>query len=295
MNDKIEFRQIREFDGIISGTLLFIKQNFKPLLKSVFYLCGFFMLAGIISAVFTENEISGLSQNFEDGDYNENVSSWSTLHMLRLVLTLVFMVLNYTALYTSVLSYVALYVEKGNIAPSVDEVWSYFKYYFFRVMWGGIVVSILWVICFVCCFIPGLYVTPALFVFYGVIVLENQDFSTAFSRAFALVKNNWWITFATIFVTLVVTTLFTSITLIPTYVIIFGGYFYEKAEVLQQGFQIFIALSQQLSQIFMIIPLVTTAFVYYSLVERKESVGLTKRISEFGNGSNQVAQTDEEY
>jgi len=295
MNEKIEFRQIREFDGMISGTLLFIKQNFKPLLKSVIYLCGFFMLAGIISTVFTDVQINGLSQNFEDGDYNENVSSWSTLHMMRLILRGVFMVLNYTALYTCVLSFVALYVEKGNVAPSVEEVWSYFKYYFFRMMWGGIAISVLWVICFVCCFIPGIYVTPALFVFYGVVVLENQDFSTAFSRAFALVKNNWWITFATIFVMLIITTLFTSITLIPSYIIILGSYFSQGGEAMQQGFQIFIAVSQHLSQIFLIIPLVTTAFIYYNLVERKESFGLMNRISEFGKGSNQVAQADEEY
>ncbi|WP_461788698.1 hypothetical protein [Pedobacter sp.] len=295
MNEKIEFRQIREFDGMISGTLLFIKQNFKPLLKSVMYLCGFFMLAGIISTVFTDVQINGLSQNFEDGDYNENVSSWSTLHMMRLILRGVFMVLNYTALYTCVLSFVALYVEKGNVAPTVDEVWSYFKYYFFRMMWGGIAISVLWVICFVCCFIPGIYVTPALFVFYGVVVLENQDFSTAFSRAFALVKNNWWITFATIFVMLIITTLFTSITLIPSYIIILGSYFSQGGEAMQQGFQIFIAVSQHLSQIFLIIPLVTTAFIYYNLVERKESFGLMNRISEFGKGSNQVAQADEEY
>lgn len=295
MKEKIEFRQLREFDGIISGTLLFIKQNFKPLLKAVFYLCGFFMLAGVISTVFTQSQISALSQNFEDGDYNENVSSWSTLHLMRIILQVVFMVLNYTALYTTVLSYIALYVEKGNVAPKVDEVWSYFKHYFFRVMWGGIVMSILWVICFICCIIPGLYVTPALFVFYGVIVLENQDFSTAFSRAFALVKDNWWITFATIFVMLIITTLFTSITLIPSYIILLTSYFSQKGEALQQGFQFFVAVSQHLSQVFLIIPLVTSAFIYYNLVERKESVGLMKRISDFGNSSNQVVHPDEDY
>ena len=91
MKEKIEFRQLREFDGIISGALLFIKQNFKPLLKAVFYLCGFFMLAGVISTVFTQSQISALSQNFEDGDYNENVSSWSTLHLMRIILQVVFM------------------------------------------------------------------------------------------------------------------------------------------------------------------------------------------------------------
>jgi hypothetical protein len=295
MKENIEFRQIREFDGIISATLLFIKQNFKPLLKSVIYLCGFFMLAGVVSKVFTESQINSLSQGFEEGDYNENVSSWSALHLLRMILTIVFMVLNYTALYTSVLSYVALYVEKGNVAPKVDEVWSYFKYYFFRVMWGGIVISILWMICFVCCIVPGLYVTPALFMFYGVMVLENQDFSTSFSRAFALVKNNWWITFATIFVLSIITVMFTSILLIPSYIILLSGYFIQQGEALQRGYQIFVSVSQYLSQLFMIIPLVAVAFIYYNLVERKESVGLIKRIAKFGTGAHHSTPTDEDY
>lgn len=294
MKEKLEFRQIRGFDGIISATFLFIKQNFKPLLKSVIYLCGFFILAGMITSIFTEVQINSLSENFEEGSYEENVSSWSTLYGLRYVLMVVFMVLNYTALYTSVLSFVALYVAKGNIAPTVPEVWSYFRFYFFRVMWGGIVVSILWVICFVCCIIPGLYVMPALFVFYAVMVLENQDFSTAFSRAFTLVKNNWWITFATLFMIFLVTFSLTSFTLIPSYIVVLASDFTQHGTSLKKGYQIFVTVSQYLAQLFAIIPLVAASFIYYNLVERKESVGLMARIANFGKNE-AVQNMQEEY
>ena len=43
MIQKVEFRKVRDFGEVISDTFLFMKQNFKPLFKAFFYLCGFFL------------------------------------------------------------------------------------------------------------------------------------------------------------------------------------------------------------------------------------------------------------
>ncbi len=295
MNDKLEFRKIREFGEIISDSILFIKQNFKPLIKSFLYLSGIFIVAGLISSVFMQLQIADLQQGFKNGNYSENVSMWTTLFTWRYIFLIVFAILNYTAMYTSVLSFVALYIAKGNVPPSVDEVWEYFKYYFFRVLWGGIIISILWLICFVFCFLPGVYVTPALFLFYAIMILENADFGVAFSRAFYLVKNNWWTTFATIFVVVFITGICSLVVQAPSLIIKMVSVFTHKGHVVEKGFEIFLAASQYLAQIFMIIPLVSSAFIYHSLVERKESLGLLERIKNFGNTSSESLHTEEEY
>ncbi|MDQ8003750.1 MAG: hypothetical protein REI64_03055 [Pedobacter sp.] len=292
MKEKIEFRQVRDFEGIISGTLLFIKQNIKALLKTFFLLCGFFILAGMISNVFMELHLIDASRGY-GSRYNSSV--WAYMLGWRYLLVIVFSVLNYTAMSTSILSFVALYIAKGNVAPTVEEVWSYFKYYFFRVMLSVILVYIMWVICTVLCLIPGVYVTPAFSILLAVMILENADFSSSFSRAFALVKQNWWITFATIVVVSIITVVFMMVIYAPTLILTMVSTFTQGDAKLLKSYQIFTAISQSLSQVFMIIPLISIAFIYYNLAERKESQGLMGRIEEFGNTQAPVSHPDEDY
>ncbi|RZL38123.1 MAG: hypothetical protein EOO96_03570 [Pedobacter sp.] len=294
MKEKVEFRQVREFDGIISGTLLFIKQNIKPLLKTFFSLCGIFILAGMVSAIFMQLQMTDVQANIRSGNYN-GVSVWSEMFGWRYLMVMVFTILNYTAMYTSILSYIALYIAKGNVAPTVEEVWSYFKYYFFRVMWSGILVYLLWIICTMLCLIPGIYVTPAFSIFFAVMILENADFGTTFSRSFALVKQNWWMTFATLLVVGIITVIFMTVVYAPSYILMMVSAFSGGETSILKGYQIFSSISQYLSQVFMIIPLVAIALLYYNLAERKESQGLMGRINEFGNATAPVNHPDEEY
>lgn len=294
MKEKVEFRQVREFEGIISGTLLFIKQNIKPLLKTFFSLCGIFILAGMVSTIFMQMQMTDVQANIQAGNY-DGASVWSSMLGWRYLMVLIFSILNYTAMYTSILSFVALYIAKGNVAPTVEEVWSYFKYYFFRVMWSGILVYILWFICTVLCLIPGIYVTPAFSIFFAIMILENADFGTTFSRSFALVKENWWITFATLLVVGIITVIFMMVVYAPSYILMMVSAFSGGDTTVLKSYQIFTSISQHLSQVFMIIPLVAMALVYYNLAERKESQGLMGRIEEFGGATAPVTHPDEEY
>lgn len=290
MKDKVEFKQVRDFEGIISGTLLFIKQNIKALLKTFFLLCGFFIFGGMISNVFMELHILDVGQGS-----NYRTSIWSYMVGWRYLLVIVFSILNYTAMTTSVLSFVALYIAKGNVAPTVEEVWSYFKYYFFRVMLSVILIYIMWIICTVLCLVPGIYVTPAFSILLAVMVLENADFSSSFSRAFALVKQNWWITFATIFVVSIITVVFMMVIYAPALILTMVSAFTQGDIKILKSYQIVTAISQSLSQVFMIIPLVSMAFIYYNLAERKESQGLMGRIEGFGKSSAAITHPDEDY
>lgn len=295
MKQTLEFRKVRSFEDIISATLLFIKSNLKPLLKNFVYLCGFFMLGGMISSIFMQVQITSLSDDITNGNYRGDMSLWNTLFGWRYLLAIIFMLLNYTALFTSVLSFAVLYVKKGNVAPTIEEVWDYFKTYFFRMLWSGLLLSVLWGVCWLFCLIPGMYVTPAFSIIYVIMMVENVDFGTAFGRAFALVKQNWWITFATIFVIVFITGVAMTIVYAPAYILMMISMFTQGGQKLQLGYQVFISISQYLVQVFMIIPIVAMAFIYYNLVERKESVGLLERIDNFGNGDVPLQHPDEEY
>ncbi len=294
MKEHIEFRKIREFEGIISGTLLFIKQNIKPLLKTFFSLCGIFILGGLISNIFMQLHMTNVRENIQAGNY-DGFGVWSYMASWRYLLVIVFSVLNYTAIYTAVLSFIALYIAKGNVAPTVEEVWSYFKYYFFRVMWSCILIYVLWIISAMACLIPGVFVTPAFSIFFAIMILENADFGTAFGRAFALVKQNWWVTFATLLVVGIITSIFMTVVYAPAYILMMISSFSGGDLQILRGYQIFTSISQSLSQVFMIIPMVSMALIYANLAERKESQGLLSRIEAFGNETAPVSHPDEDY
>lgn len=149
MKDKVEFRKSREFGELIGDTFLFIKQNFKPLATAFIYLCGFFIIGGLINAVITQLNLVKMAENPREYGSVSRFAIFFTWNYLGLML---FTILNYTAIYVTVLSYISIYIQKGNIAPSVDEVWSYFKYYFFRMLGSGILMSIFLGVCFLCCF-----------------------------------------------------------------------------------------------------------------------------------------------
>ncbi len=126
MKANIELNRPREFGDIISDTFAFAKQNFKPLLKSYFAIGGLLLTTDIIISAWVNttrgdaglNTMAGLGELFFD-------------FINHVVLTLV------------TLSYLAVYRQKDNCPADTIEVWGYFKYYFFRVLFTHIVLVIL--------------------------------------------------------------------------------------------------------------------------------------------------------
>ncbi|MFD0939958.1 hypothetical protein [Pedobacter boryungensis] len=291
MKDKIEFKKIREFGDIIGDTFVFIKQNFKPLMAAFFSLTGIFILGGMISAIIAQLQLVDLAQGegYTGGPFAKMYNMGFSY-----ILMIIFLILSYTSMYVSVLSFVALYIEKGNVPPTVAEVWVYFKYYFFRMLGSGVLMSIFLGLCFICCIIPGIYVFPAVTLFYAVMILENGNFSHAFERSFKLLKNEWWITAATILVVYVIFYACSLIVQIPSFIIAIVGAFTHAEQPITRTYAFVSSIFQQIAYIFMIIPIISSTFIYYNLVERKESLGLLNRIDGLGQNSNQ-AETPEEY
>lgn len=294
MKDKVEFRKYREFGELIGDTFLFIKQNFKPLLKAFIYLCGFFILAGVATAIAAQVQAVdyvGNRNNFSIASrYSATYFTWSYLGMV------VFIILNYTAIYVTVLSYISIYIQKGNIAPNVEEVWTYFKYYFFRMLGSGFVMGVFLVICFVCCFLPGIYVFPAVTLVYPILILENASLGYSFTRAFKLIKDNWWLTFGVLLVVWIITYACTFLVQLPAIIVMMVNTFTSPGNPINSAYAILSGISSNIGQVFYIIPIICSALCYYSLVEQKESAGLMGRIENFGNQEhNPSAGHQEEY
>ena len=294
MKDKVEFRKLREFGELIGDTFLFMKQNFKPLMKSFFALTGIFIVGGIISSMMAQLQLVGIAQA-AGVTYDDSPRSMLYNVGFPYFLSMVFVLLTYTSMYVSILSFIALYIEKGNIAPTVDEVWAYFKYYFFRMMGSGVLLVIFFMLCLLLCFIPGIYVYPALTIFAPIMILENGSFSHSFDRSFKLLKNEWWITAAVILVINIIFYAFSLMVQMPAIIIAMVGTFTQGERTITNVYAVVASVSQQISYIFMIIPIICSSLIYFNLVERKENLGLLQRMDSLGQNTETDQSIQEEY
>lgn len=294
MKEKVEFRKLREFGDLIGDTFLFIKQNFKPLMKSFFALTGIFIVGGILSSMIAQMQLIGISQA-AGTTYDDSPRSMLYNIGFNYFLVIIFAMLTYTSMYVSILSYIALYIEKGKVAPTVSEVWAYFKYYYFRMMGSGILITIFAGLCFILCVIPGIYVFPAVTLFAPIMILENGSFSHSFDRSFKLLKNEWWITAAVLLVIYVIFYAFSTIVQLPAIIIMMIGAFTHGEKTITSTYAIISSVSQQISYIFMIIPIICSSLIYFNLVERKENLGLFQRMEELGQNPQQDNTIQEEY
>jgi hypothetical protein len=296
MKQKVEFRKVRDFGEIVGDTFLFIRQNFKPFFKAFIYLNGIFIVAGIITAIMTQLQIASMADNPVGSAYSRNTSLNGMLKFpLQASLMMLFMLLAYISIYATTYSYIALYIQKGNSAPSVEEVWAYFKFYFLRLFGRGIVMSLFFVICLILCIIPGIYVFPALTIFFPIMVMENGSFGYTFDRSFKLLKEEWWVTAAVILVIWIITYACTTIISLPGIIIAMVSAFTHAEQPISKTYAIVTSISQYIAQIFYVIPLISSTLIYYNLVERKESSGLLERIGNLGQATEPDHSNQEEY
>ncbi|TKC60334.1 hypothetical protein FBD94_15625 [Pedobacter hiemivivus] len=289
----LELKKAREFGEIINDTFLFIRQNFRPLLKMFAYLCGFFILTGMVAGIMQQLEMD-IALNHLKQSKGSWQATMATLFTFNYLLVVVFSIFSSAAILVSTLSYIALYIQKGNVAPSPEEVWGYFKYYYFRLFLSNIIAILFISLGFLFCLLPGIYLFPAMSLLVSIMVLENTNFQYAFSRSFKLLKNQWWVTAGAMFIIWVIAYACMSFAAIPTLVLKMGGAFFPGLEGWSKMFTIIGVVLQYLSYVFMVIPVIGVSLCYFNLVEVQESTGLMDRINQFGEGKDH-AQGLEEY
>src|ERR1700753_3986362 len=122
MTTNIELAKPRDFGEIINDTFIFIRQNFKPLIKFFFIFCGFFMAAtaitSIVSYLKTGNAI------YDPKSFDADRGPFGFLN-LGYFINLLFVFFEYTAIHVTVLCYMALYRAKQKTPPDTEEMWGY--------------------------------------------------------------------------------------------------------------------------------------------------------------------------
>jgi hypothetical protein len=280
MKQPIELRKLRDFGQIINDSFTFLKENFKPLFKSLFIICGFFILVGIVSTVFTYMNISTV--------FNLNINSYAQSkpleYFISAFVSAFILLITQAFIYLVTLCYISVYLQKNNATPTLEEVWGYFRYYFFRVLGSTILIYFILIIGFMLCIIPGIYLAPVSYLIIPIIVIENSSFGYAFNKSFRLIKNNWWLVFGVIFIMSLIVGVASSIVSLPITIITLGDRFLSL-----KGFKlpllIVFSVLRNILLLAYVLPAIAVCLCYFNLAEEKDGTGLLDRIGKLGKSN----------
>ena len=283
MNQPIELRKSRDFGQIISDSFTFLRENLKPLFRSLLIICGLFILIGTVTSVAQYMSTVGLYSGALNVNSNDTyqVSSYTYSYFGTVLFNLLITLLLEAFIHLATLSYLAVYLQKNNQQPTFEEVWGYFRFYFFRVLGSSILLFLLIGVGFCLCLIPGIYLAIVFYLVIPIIVMENTSFSYAFNKSFQLIKENWWFVFGVIFVISLIVGVINSVASVPLAIIpVAARFISQKPYTLP--LIVFFSLLKNLLMLSYALPTIAIAMCYFKLSEEKEGIGLLGRIENFG-------------
>lgn len=277
---KFKLRNVRSFSENISSTFDFIRMNYKIILKIFIRIPGPIILLSTIILMYGFSQIYGLnlaSQNSQQGVFDTDIYYGFSFMSIGIILYVIS-----SLLFTSAINeFIVLYEETENPENiSVSDVYLNTKIVFWKYIGGGILIGVLVLIGFIFFIIPGIYLAVVLGFLFIILSVERISPIDSISRSFTVIKGNWWATFGYIIVIAIMVMAISYIVQLP--IIILNTYLLV-AEGLESVSSMFYGISNGLSYLFYLIisaiSITSIAVYYYSLVEKKEQVGLQKEIS----------------
>ena len=295
---KIELRKIRDFGENINDTFVFLRQNLKPLLRSFFAICGIFMLGqAIFNGMYQSHSLGGVLQDLFSGRARtgrSNSNPYAAIFSFEYFMVIIFMLLTFASMKVVLGAYLKFYLENDGQQPGIEDIWMLYRKYFFKVFFYSIPVGLLTITGCVFCLFPGVYLWVVFVPFTFVIMIEDADFSTAFSRCFEIIKENFWTAFAIYLVAFIIYYISSGIiSVVVGLVIGLAAYFTTK----DIGATVGIATSflNIFSFTFYIIFFISAALQYFSLIEQRDGTGILNRIDSIGTGKNNFDNIEEQY
>jgi hypothetical protein len=308
----IEFQQTRDFGKKVNVTFEFVRQNFKPLVKSIFVIAGPAVLLGslflgLFFASFFATTLNTHRDPQETLRYVSSVSFW-----LRLGLMYLFLFLSYVVTLATINGYAELYfrkrtnqIELGEIWESVRAlIWKYFGSALLFLVCACILVIVivagvavfrtasgffvgLW---FMASFIGIIYLAIGVSLLFFIQAHEGLNFFQAAARSLWLIRGKWWSTFGLTFILALVGVVISYIFIIPFYVYmgismahgVTSGGNPEMSDSMRAAMFVFFAIYYMAQMLLQALPQLGLVFQYFNLVERREARGLIDDINQFG-------------
>ena len=287
-NSTINFKQERDFGDLFNATFSFISQEFKRLGTAILYFVFPFFIVSAIAMTIYSVKAQEMSQALIQGDKNDPFAIFSLLGSMMgyVAATMLISFVATTVLMVTVFGYIKLYIQKGSEGFTINDVWLEVTRYFWKALIATIIVGIVVLVGIIFCVIPGIYLGVALFIVFPIMIFEEKNFGTSFSRSMKLINTNWWLTFGILIVTGIIIYVLAIFISIPSIILGFKSLFanlkQNQMPVLDfsVGFYIINSITSLISQLLMVIPLVLSAFIYFSYVEKVEKPSLMDKIGQ---------------
>lgn len=288
MNNKpIQFQKQRDLGDVITDTFSFLRENYKLLFKLIFRITGPVFLILILALSYYSYLGMESLHNPIFGLYSGENSDMMIISFFILMFAVVAF---YVLLYATVLHFIRSYIDnKGNIIET--EVYRGVKDQFGSMLGLLLLVGIMIFVGMLMCLFPGIYLWVPLSIAPAVLVFRRQSVGDSIVDAFNLIKNNWWVTFFSLFVITILVFIIGLIFQVPMFF-----YMLVKtltgAEAIRAGdpsslvdwFTITMNVISNLAQYLLsIVVIIATAFIYHDLDEKKNFTGSYKTISELGS------------
>jgi hypothetical protein len=284
----IEFKKQRELGEILSDTFAFFRNEFKPFFTTFFEIVGPFLAAMVVSLVLYLY-VAGDSLNLMVFDADINATNLATTAVVSFVYILS-LVAVYTMSQSTVLHYIKSYANgKGTIDVETIRKEVYESFWSFIGL--GIMVGLSFGIGLMFCIIPGIYLYIPLSLAFCVLVYNRMGVSDSYSYSFTLVKEEWWMTFATIFVVGIIVVIASYVFAIPTVIYqwvrmgIFSGQIDAEGmtDMFKDPIYILLNVISTLAQFLLnLISIIAGVFIYFNLNEKKNFTGTYERIDSLG-------------
>ncbi len=305
MNEKeITLTKQRDFSETISDAFSFIRNEFKPLLRTVLIYVGpVILITGFFSAWYQSYAMNLGMSGLQGTDLKSILEFYGKLFNFKYTLVLLGSMISSILLSLAVLSYIKLYKSAGRGNFDSSEVWYIMKQKIAPVLGGYLLIGLAFIVVaavvgvtfYISPFLTGIlalvylivviYFSIALSLFVSVVVLEDLSVIESIKRSIFLVKNYWWLTFGILFISSLLTSIGQAIFNIPTMIIgIISGFTAASGGTpdytMSMLSHIFTVIGTFGSYLLYIIPFTAIAIHYYSQVEKKESPGLSKDIEQ---------------
>lgn len=290
-NNYIEFKKQRELGEILSDSFVFIRNEFKPFLGTILKIVGPYILVMLISMGFYMYTIGDIFNLTAIG--NTSISTYSPLIMvLAVVALLLSSIAAYVLAQGTVLHYIKSYIDNRG-TTNYDEIRSGVYGSFWSLIGLGIIVGLSVFIGAMFCLIPGIYLAVPLSVCFAILVFLKKDTMESYQYSFTLIKENWWITFATLFVIYIIVAIASYAFSLPTIIYswikmgVFSGEMdAENFNVFNDPIYLLLNILSTLVQFLMnIIFLVATSLIFFNLNEKKNFTGTFERIESLGKST----------
>ncbi len=288
----VQLSQVRDFGQIISTTFVFLKQNWRPLLRAIAVIC----LPPALVAGFLVGKTMGDIQSLSIGDSaGDPFAMFSGMmnSMLPLVVGYLLLIASFILMTTISYEYMRAYHHNEHVGITPGELWkrstgqlgSYFGISFLS--------GLLMLVGFVLCILPGFYALTMLALALACHAFERTGATGSMARSNNLVQGRFWETLGLVIVIGIIQSFLTGALMLPFTVVSMVVTFNSTIDSISAGGKpelpawlvMFTAFSTALQMAITLLsyPIVVVglSLKYFTLIEEKEGHGLRKKMEGF--------------